>query len=133
VSSRTIRIDCYISILKILGTIVSCANVIESNLQIFSLAGSQTPSSAFGNTGIGQSGFGGQQRGGSRVASYTATTEADSGTSGQTAKLESISAMPVYKDKSHEELRWEDYQLGDKGIFLTIINICIILLAFIAV
>ncbi|CAJ1957724.1 unnamed protein product, partial [Sphenostylis stenocarpa] len=77
--------------------------------------GSQTPSSTFGNTGIGQSGFGGQQRGGSRVASYTATTEADSGTSGQTAKLESISAMPVYKDKSHEELRWEDYQLGDKG------------------
>jgi len=43
--------------------------------------------------------------------------EADSGTSGQTAKLESISAMPVYKDKSHEELRWEDYQLGDKGAF----------------
>lgn len=76
--------------------------------------GSQTPASTFGNTGIGQSGFGGQ-RGGSRVASYTATTEADSGTSGQTAKLESISAMPVYKDKSHEELRWEDYQLGDKG------------------
>ncbi|XP_031268953.1 nuclear pore complex protein NUP98A-like [Pistacia vera] len=23
--------------------------------------------------------------------------------------------MPVYKDKSHEELRWEDYQLGGKG------------------
>ncbi|WJX55187.1 hypothetical protein P8452_40987 [Trifolium repens] len=23
--------------------------------------------------------------------------------------------MPVYKDKSHEDLRWEDYQLGDKG------------------
>ncbi|XP_057423007.1 nuclear pore complex protein NUP98A isoform X2 [Lotus japonicus] len=76
--------------------------------------GSQTPTPAFGSTGFGQSGFGGQ-RGGSRVASYSATTEADSGTSGQTAKLESISAMPVYKDKSHEELRWEDYQLGDKG------------------
>ena len=83
----------------------------------FSLAGSQTPTSTFGNTG-GQSGFGGQQRGGSRVASYTATTEADSGTSGQTAKLESISAMPIYKDKSHEELRWEDYQLGDKGFLI---------------
>ncbi|QCE10230.1 nuclear pore complex protein NUP98A isoform X2 [Vigna unguiculata] len=77
--------------------------------------GSQTPSSTFGNTGIGQPGFGGQQRGGSRVTSYTATIEADSGTSGQTAKLESISAMAAYKDKSHEELRWEDYQLGDKG------------------
>ncbi|KAJ6332647.1 hypothetical protein OIU77_008668 [Salix suchowensis] len=23
--------------------------------------------------------------------------------------------MTAYKDKSHEELRWEDYQLGDKG------------------
>ncbi|KAK7269047.1 hypothetical protein RIF29_21762 [Crotalaria pallida] len=76
--------------------------------------GSQTPTPAFGNPGIGQTGFG-AQRGGSRVANYTPTTEPDSGTSGQTAKLESISAMPVYKDKSHEELRWEDYQLGDKG------------------
>ena len=76
--------------------------------------GSQTSTPAFGNTGAGQSGFGGQ-RGGSRVASYSATTETDSGSSGQPAKLESISAMPVYKDKSHEELRWEDYQLGDKG------------------
>ncbi|XP_061342634.1 nuclear pore complex protein NUP98A isoform X2 [Gastrolobium bilobum] len=76
--------------------------------------GSQTPTPTFGNPGMGQSGFG-VQRGGSRVASYTPTTEADSGTSGQTAKLESISAMPIYKDKSHEELRWEDYQLGDKG------------------
>ncbi|XP_039684794.1 nuclear pore complex protein NUP98A isoform X1 [Medicago truncatula] len=76
--------------------------------------GSQTPTQAFGSTGIGQSGFGGQ-RGGSRIASYSATVEADSGASGHTAKLESISAMPVYKDKSHEELRWEDYHLGDKG------------------
>ncbi|VFQ59371.1 unnamed protein product [Cuscuta campestris] len=29
--------------------------------------------------------------------------------------MESISAMPVYKEKSHEELRFEDYQSGDKG------------------
>ncbi|ONK63012.1 uncharacterized protein A4U43_C07F10470 [Asparagus officinalis] len=27
----------------------------------------------------------------------------------------SISMMPVYIDKSHEELRWLDYQCGDKG------------------
>lgn len=48
------------------------------------------------------------------MAPYQPTPEADSGT--QTAgKLESISAMPVYKDKSHEELRFEDYQAGDKG------------------
>ncbi|CAK8572221.1 unnamed protein product [Lathyrus sativus] len=75
--------------------------------------GSQTPTPAFGSTGMGQSGFGGQ-RGGSRVASYSATTETDSGNT-PPGRLESISAMPVYRDKSHEELRWEDYQLGDKG------------------
>ncbi|XP_075673639.1 nuclear pore complex protein NUP98A [Castanea sativa] len=77
--------------------------------------GAQATTPAFGGTGIGQSPFG-SQRGGSRVAAYTPTTEADSGTGAQAGgKLESISAMPVYKDKSHEELRWEDYQLGDKG------------------
>ena len=48
---------------------------------------------------------------------YTGTsdTEGGSGTNAM-AKLESISAMPAYKEKSHEELRWEDYQLGDKGM-----------------
>ncbi|XVF53232.1 hypothetical protein PTKIN_Ptkin05aG0083300 [Pterospermum kingtungense] len=77
--------------------------------------GTQSSALAFGSSSFGQSPFGGQ-RGGSRVAPYTPTTEADSGSGTQTAgKLESISAMPVYKDKSHEELRWEDYQLGDKG------------------
>ncbi|XWS48698.1 hypothetical protein CRYUN_Cryun13aG0098700 [Craigia yunnanensis] len=77
--------------------------------------GTQSSAPAFGSTSFGQSPFGGQ-RGGSRVAPYTPTTEADSGSGTQpAAKLESISAMPVYKDKSHEELRWEDYQLGDKG------------------
>ncbi|XP_039045282.1 nuclear pore complex protein NUP98A-like isoform X2 [Hibiscus syriacus] len=77
--------------------------------------GSQSSSPAFGSTTFGQSAFGGQ-RGGSRAAPYTPTTDADGGTGTQpAAKLESISAMPVYKDKSHEELRWEDYQSGDKG------------------
>ncbi|KAL8159770.1 hypothetical protein V2J09_001307, partial [Rumex salicifolius] len=75
--------------------------------------GSQTTTPTFGTSGFGQSPFG-AQRGGSRVAPYTPTPEAD--VAGQTpGKLESISAMPVYKDKSHEELRWEDYQQGDKG------------------
>jgi len=50
--------------------------------------------------------------------------------------LESISAMPVYELKSHEELRWEDDQLGDKGLFFfflsNIINIFVVILAFIA-
>ncbi|XP_044484195.1 nuclear pore complex protein NUP98A-like isoform X2 [Mangifera indica] len=77
--------------------------------------GSQATTPTFGSTAFGQSNFGGQH-GGSRVVAYTPTTEADTGSSTQPAgKLESISAMPVYKEKSHEELRWEDYQLGDKG------------------
>ncbi|KAL6986547.1 hypothetical protein U1Q18_019905 [Sarracenia purpurea var. burkii] len=77
--------------------------------------GAQATTPTFGSSGFGQSAFGGQ-RGGSRIAAYTPTAELDSGSGTQPAgKLESISAMPVYKDKSHEELRWEDYQLGDKG------------------
>ncbi|KAK6146564.1 hypothetical protein DH2020_020433 [Rehmannia glutinosa] len=77
--------------------------------------GAQTTTPTFGSSGFGQSTFGGQ-RGGSRVSPYSATPETDGATGTQPAgKLESISAMPVYKDKSHEELRWEDYQLGDKG------------------
>lgn len=79
-------------------------------------AGAQTTTSAFGSPGFGQPSFSGQQRGGTRVTPYAQTPEADSGTGTQPAgKLESISAMPAYKEKSHEELRWEDYQLGDKG------------------
>ncbi|KAJ0980511.1 hypothetical protein J5N97_008766 [Dioscorea zingiberensis] len=71
------------------------------------------PASTFGASG--QSGFGGQCRG-SRVTSFTPTPETDGVTGTQpAAKLESISAMPTFKAKSHEELRWEDYQLGDKG------------------
>ncbi|CAA3022457.1 nuclear pore complex NUP98A isoform X1 [Olea europaea subsp. europaea] len=78
--------------------------------------GAQATTPTYGSSGFVQSAFGAQQRGGSRVASYTPTPEVDGGSSTQPAgKLESISAMPVYKDKSHEELRWEDYQLGDKG------------------
>ncbi|XP_043724099.1 nuclear pore complex protein NUP98A isoform X2 [Telopea speciosissima] len=76
--------------------------------------GSQATTPTFASSGFGQSNFGGQ-RGGSRVASYTPTPEVDGGGTQPAGKLESISAMPVYKDKSHEELRWEDYQLGDKG------------------
>ncbi|XP_050227125.1 nuclear pore complex protein NUP98A isoform X2 [Mercurialis annua] len=75
--------------------------------------GTQATTPTFGNTGFGQPSFAGN-RGGSRIAPYTATAETDNA-GGQPGKLESIAAMPVYKDKSHEELRWEDYQLGDKG------------------
>ncbi|KAL7191079.1 hypothetical protein ACSBR2_023202 [Camellia fascicularis] len=74
---------------------------------------------AFGSSGFRQPTFGGQRRG-SRVAAYTPTAELDSGSGTQSVgKMESISAMPVYKDKSHKELRWKDYQLGDKGPTLT--------------
>ncbi|XP_015866887.3 nuclear pore complex protein NUP98A isoform X1 [Ziziphus jujuba] len=82
-----------------------------------SMFGAQSTTPTFASTGFGQSAFVGQ-RGGSRVTSYAPTPEPDnssSGAGGAVGKLESISAMPVYKDKSHEELRWEDYQLGDKG------------------
>ncbi|XP_062074758.1 nuclear pore complex protein NUP98A isoform X2 [Humulus lupulus] len=79
--------------------------------------GAQSTTPTFGSSGFGQTAFGGQQVG-SRVAPYTPTPEPDNSSSGTNAtvgKLESISAMSVYKDKSHEELRWEDYQKGDKG------------------
>ncbi|CAK9866010.1 unnamed protein product [Sphagnum jensenii] len=83
--------------------------------------GSQT-GSAFGTSatttfgsGFGLSAFGGQQRVGSRAAPYAVTPDPDTGTGGQVGKFMSISAMPAYKNKSHEELRWEDYQAGDKG------------------
>ncbi|CAN6289479.1 unnamed protein product [Urochloa humidicola] len=73
--------------------------------------GSQTAAPAFGQTQFGN------QAGGTRIKPYAQTPDADSATSGTqaAAKLDSISAMPEYKDKSHEELRWEDYQRGDKG------------------
>lgn len=88
------------------------------------ITGAQS-TSAFGTGGFGQAGFGGQ-RGGSRAAAYAPTTEPDpgSGSTQAAGKLESISAMPVYKDKSHEELRWEDYQLGDKGTFFFSLKKC---------
>ena len=79
-------------------------------------AGAQASTPTFGSSGFGQSPFGGgQQQGGSRAVPYAPTVEADTASGTPAGKLESISAMPAYKDKSHEELRWEDYQRGDKG------------------
>ncbi|TVU48843.1 hypothetical protein EJB05_00122, partial [Eragrostis curvula] len=93
----------------------------------FGQTGASSSNSPFGTTPspfgsqpttqtFGQGQFG-NQAGGSRIKPYAQTTDADSATSGTQppAKLDSISAMPEYKDKSHEELRWEDYQRGDKG------------------
>ncbi|KAI7999468.1 Nuclear pore complex protein NUP98A [Camellia lanceoleosa] len=69
-----------------------------------SFLGSQSTTPTFGTTGFGQSVFC-SQHGRSRVAAYTVTAEVDDGSSA--AKLESISAMTINKDKGHEELRWE--------------------------
>nr|XP_019068099.2 nuclear pore complex protein NUP98B-like isoform X4 [Solanum lycopersicum] len=67
----------------------------------------------FMSSGFGKSTFGINQKG-SRIASYIATPENDiTGFSG--GKIQSICGMQAYKDKSQEELRFEDYQLGDKG------------------
>lgn len=51
---------------------------------------------------------------GSRVASYTATREVINGVD-TGIPLQSISAMPIYEDKSHEELRFEDYEFRKTG------------------
>ncbi|OIT21425.1 PREDICTED: nuclear pore complex protein NUP98A-like isoform X1 [Nicotiana attenuata] len=58
---------------------------------------------------FGKSAFGINKEG-SRMASYTATKEKES-----KEKIQSICGMQTYEDKSHEELRFKDYQLGDKG------------------
>ncbi|KAK1374100.1 hypothetical protein POM88_030293 [Heracleum sosnowskyi] len=60
--------------------------------------GSQVKAPNFGPFGVNQA---------SRVTSYTKTTEFDE--KGADNILVSISAMPAYRDKSHEELRWEDH------------------------
>ncbi|KAK4854804.1 hypothetical protein QYF36_001461 [Acer negundo] len=53
----------------------------------------------------------------SRVVAYTPTTEANSASDTQpVVAFESIFVMSIYKDKNHEELRWEDFQLGDKEL-----------------
>ncbi|KAK6139520.1 hypothetical protein DH2020_026751 [Rehmannia glutinosa] len=55
---------------------------------------------------------------GSALASYRTTPEVDGiNSSYPIGKINSISAMPIYKDKSHEELRSEDYKLHKGSIF----------------
>ncbi|KAH7867362.1 hypothetical protein Vadar_032493 [Vaccinium darrowii] len=76
-------------------------------------SGARSTSATFATTGVGQFSFRGQQRR-SRLALYTATDVAADDNSKQ-RKLQSISCMHINKDKNHEELRWDDYQSGDKG------------------
>ncbi|KAL5782828.1 hypothetical protein ACOSP7_007857 [Xanthoceras sorbifolium] len=47
---------------------------------------------------------------GSRVTAYTQTHDPDNSVTFSNMILKSISAMPTYEHKSHEQLRWEDYQ-----------------------
>ncbi|KAG5623928.1 hypothetical protein H5410_009146 [Solanum commersonii] len=75
--------------------------------------GKESTPPIFKSYGFGKSAFG-INRKGSRIASYIATPENNiTGPSGE--KIQSICGMQTYKDKSQEELRFEDYQLGDKG------------------
>ncbi|KAL8061396.1 hypothetical protein ABFX02_02G083600 [Erythranthe guttata] len=46
---------------------------------------------------------------------YSATMDVSGDFFGANNKIESISAMPMYTDKSHEELRLQHYQLRNKG------------------
>ena len=72
--------------------------------------------STSGSTVFGKGTISNEHRG-SRIAPYATTTEVEGASSEQpTGKLTSVSAIPIYGDKNHEELRWEDYQLGDKGM-----------------
>nr|XP_011470868.1 PREDICTED: nuclear pore complex protein NUP98B-like isoform X2 [Fragaria vesca subsp. vesca] len=73
------------------------------------------PTPIVGNNASRQSASGSHQGHGSRVVPYTASIDADSFSAASPIKIHSISAMPIHKHKCHEELRWEDYQLGDKG------------------
>jgi len=84
------------------------------NLDQICKPGKESTPPFFKRYGFGKSAFG-INRKGSRIASYIATPENNiTGPSGE--KIQSICGMQTYKDKSQEELRFEDYQLGDKGI-----------------
>lgn len=54
----------------------------------------------------------GEKRG-SRATSYTKTATKDD--KGAQNIFVSISAMPAYQNKSHEELRWEDHNQFNAG------------------
>ncbi|KAH9319551.1 hypothetical protein KI387_021320, partial [Taxus chinensis] len=91
----------------------------ESTVSTFgsqsSALGTQSITPIFSSLRFGQTSSG-RLHGTCWLAPYTSTPETDSGVSGQAiGELISICAMPQYKAESHEELRWEDYQLGNKG------------------
>ncbi|KAM0029976.1 putative nucleoporin peptidase S59 [Helianthus debilis subsp. tardiflorus] len=73
---------------------------------------------------FGQPSFEVPQRGLTRVIPYgpTTVTEYEYG-SEFAGNMESISAMLAYKQQSHEELRWADYQVGDEGGPILMLNL----------
>lgn len=72
----------------------------------------------------------GKKSEGSSVAPYSATRETNGANDrNYLEKMQSISVMPIYSDKSHEELRMEDYELRNKG---KTFRLCISHLLFIA-
>ena len=100
--------------------------------QSSSAFGSATTTTPFGGSGIGGAGGGfgggggfgsatqspGSAQQGTRGVPYQVTQETDSlgsGYGGQTGKYVTITAMPAYRQKSVEELRFEDYKQGVKG------------------
>ncbi|GBG75208.1 hypothetical protein CBR_g19844 [Chara braunii] len=97
------------------ATTTAAFGVGTSSTPAFGAGQTSASTSAFGATAFGTAGgFGQQQQRGSRTIPYQATNDPDS-PAGQPGKFMSISAMPAYKNKSDEELRWEDYQQNDKG------------------
>lgn len=73
-------------------------------------------SSLFGNQN--SSGFGGsanQAQNGTAGVQWQITTEYDSGNPTAASKYHSITMMPALREKSLEELRFEDYIMGNKG------------------
>ncbi|KAK1392630.1 hypothetical protein POM88_011686 [Heracleum sosnowskyi] len=77
-----------------------------------SFSGNQVKAPIFGPSDKSSSG----DKRGSRVTSYTKTTTKDD--RGARNFFVSISAMPAYQNKSHEELRWEDHDQFNAGRFV---------------
>lgn len=95
---------------------------------VFHAAGAQS-TATLRSINSGRSAFSGEN-GGSRVASYTTTSEIDGVKITQfPSEMASIGSTPVYKDKSHEQFRSQNYQLGDQGV----VDLCILVCMFVAV
>ena len=94
---------CYAFSLFMMRTCIHLYNLYYVYLQVLCDTGAQPTTPTFWSTSFGQTVFGGQQVG-SRVVPYTSTPKPDNSSSSTNAtvgKLESLSAIFVYKDKSH--------------------------------